>query len=234
MSCADSTPRSDRGFSAASRATCASGCAPSSARLPRKAEPLPHARRSRRIGAGRARAGWSCCATAGFLRASTTTTSAVFCDRMGERALADGELVFAAGAPGDALCVVAEGAIEVTANATLGACASGVLGPGRCSAKSRSSMVARAARPARRWATRCVLELSAEAFAALAEADSPLSLQILEALIANLIAARQRLNRARGPLAAEPRRASAARPMSRRPARSFRRPLRRRRRSATR
>jgi selenocysteine lyase/cysteine desulfurase len=48
-----------------------------------------------------------------------------------------------------------------------------------------------------------VLRLGADAFAALGRSDSPLSSRILEALIANLVAAQQRLNRARAPLAAE-------------------------------
>ncbi|MEA2664038.1 MAG: family transcriptional regulator, cyclic receptor protein, partial [Candidatus Eremiobacteraeota bacterium] len=52
-------------------------------------------------------------------------------DRMRARVLADREIVFAAGAPGDALYVVAEGTVEVTVQRDEHRVRLGVLGPGK-------------------------------------------------------------------------------------------------------
>ena len=123
-------------------------------------------------------------------------------DRMRERDVADREVVFAAGAPGDALYVVAAGTVEVTVEREARRMRLGVLGPGKVFGEV--ALVDGGARSATCAAVgdAVVLELGAEAFAALTESLSPLSLRILEALIANLVAAQQRLDRARGPLAA--------------------------------
>ena len=122
-------------------------------------------------------------------------------DHMAERHLAGGDVVFAAGAPGDALYVVAAGTIEVSLGRDARRVRVAVLGPGKVFGEialvdggPRSATCAAVGDAA-------VLRLGADAFAALAEARSPLSLRILEALIANLSASQQRLDRARAPRA---------------------------------
>ncbi|CAA9483706.1 MAG: Cysteine desulfurase, partial [uncultured Solirubrobacteraceae bacterium] len=127
-------------------------------------------------------------------------------ERMRERTLADREIVFAAGAPGDALYVVAEGTVEVTLQRDELRVRLGVLGPGKVFGEV--ALVDGGPRSATCTALgdAIVLELDREAFATLSEAYSPLSLRLLEALIANLVAAHERLDRAREPLAAETRR----------------------------
>ena len=127
-------------------------------------------------------------------------------DRMRERVLGDREVVFAAGAPGDALYVVVEGTVEVTLQRGRRHVRLGVLGPGKVFGEV--ALVDGGARTATCAAVGdgTVLELGQDAFAALAEGHSPLSLRLLEALIANLVSAHQRLDRAREPLAGEPRR----------------------------
>ena len=129
-------------------------------------------------------------------------------ERMSERTLADREVVFAAAAPGDALYVVAEGTVEVTVQRGERRVRLGVLGPGKVFGEV--ALVDGGPRSATCAALGegIVLQLDREAFATLAEAYSPLSLRLLEALIANLVAAHERLDHAREPLAAEPRRAT--------------------------
>jgi selenocysteine lyase/cysteine desulfurase/CRP-like cAMP-binding protein len=127
-------------------------------------------------------------------------------ERLRERTLTDREVVFAAGDAGDALYVLAEGTVEVTLQRDERRVRLGVLGPGKVFGEvalvdggPRSATCAAVGEGR-------VLELGKDAFAALAEARSPLSLRLLEALIANLVAAHERLDRAREPLAAEARR----------------------------
>jgi selenocysteine lyase/cysteine desulfurase/CRP-like cAMP-binding protein len=124
-------------------------------------------------------------------------------ERMRERVLADREIVFAAGAPGDALYVVAEGTVEVTLQRGARRVRLGVLGPGKVFGEV--ALVDGGPRSATCAAVggATLLELGKDVFAGLAEAYSPLSLRLLEALIANLRAAQQRLDRAREPLAGE-------------------------------
>jgi selenocysteine lyase/cysteine desulfurase/CRP-like cAMP-binding protein len=128
---------------------------------------------------------------------------------MRERPLVDQEVVFAAGAPGDALYVVADGTVAVTVTRAAQRLRLSVLGPGQVFGEV--ALIDGGARSATVEAVgdAVVLELGAGAFAAQARRDSALSLRILEALIANLIAAQQRLDRARGALPAEPRAARA-------------------------
>ncbi|MEY2516998.1 MAG: hypothetical protein QOJ89_4356, partial [bacterium] len=128
-------------------------------------------------------------------------------ERMRERTLADGEVVFAAGAPGDALYVVAEGTVEVSLERDSRRVRLGILGPGKVFGEV--ALIDGGPRSATCGALgdATVLELGQDAFATLAEAYSPLSLRLLEALIANLVAAHERLDRAREPLAAEAQRA---------------------------
>jgi selenocysteine lyase/cysteine desulfurase/CRP-like cAMP-binding protein len=116
-----------------------------------------------------------------------------------ERVLAPGEALFDAGAPGDALHVVAEGTVEVTVRRGERVVRLGVLGPGKVLGEValldggvRTASCATAAGAV-------VLELGREAFTALVEDRSPLGLRVLEALVANLVAARERLDRARDP-----------------------------------
>jgi selenocysteine lyase/cysteine desulfurase/CRP-like cAMP-binding protein len=124
-------------------------------------------------------------------------------DRMRERALADREIVFAAGAPGDALYVVAEGTVEVTLQRDGRWLRLGVLGPGKVFGEV--ALIDGGARTATCAAVGdgAVLELGRDVFAGLAETYSPLSLRLLEALIANLDAAHERLDRAREPIAGD-------------------------------
>jgi selenocysteine lyase/cysteine desulfurase/CRP-like cAMP-binding protein len=123
-------------------------------------------------------------------------------ERMRERTLADGEVVFAAGAPGDALYVVAEGTVEVSLERDARRVRLGVLGPGKVFGEV--ALIDGGPRSATCAAIgdASVLELGQAVFATLAEAYSPLSLRLLEALIANLVSAHERLDRARAPLAA--------------------------------
>ena len=126
-------------------------------------------------------------------------------ERMRERTLADREIVFAAGAPGDALYVVAEGMVEVTLQRDELRVRLGVLGPGKVFGEV--ALVDGGPRSATCAAVgdSRVLELGKDAFTSLADAYSPLSLRLLEALIANLVAAHERLDRAREPLTSESR-----------------------------
>jgi selenocysteine lyase/cysteine desulfurase/CRP-like cAMP-binding protein len=118
--------------------------------------------------------------------------------RMTERALADGEVVFEAGAPGDALQVVVEGTVEVAVQRGGHRVRLGILGPGKVFGEI--AILDGGPRSARCAALgdAVVLELDRAVFEDLAEACSPLSLRLLEALIANLVAAQGRLDRARG------------------------------------
>ena len=130
-------------------------------------------------------------------------------DRMHERLLADRETIFAAGARGDALYVVAEGTVEVTVQRDKRRVRLGVLGPGKVFGEV--ALVDGGPRSATCTAVGAcvVLELAQDAFATLAQDHSPLSLRLLEALIANLAAAQGRLDRAREPLAVARRRGTA-------------------------
>jgi len=123
--------------------------------------------------------------------------------RMRERTLTDREVVFTAGDAGDALYVVAEGTVQVTLQRDERRVRLGVLGPGKVFGEV--ALVDGGPRSATCAAVGDgrVLELGKDAFATLAETYSPLSLRLLEALIANLVAAHERLDRAREPLATE-------------------------------
>ena len=125
---------------------------------------------------------------------------------MRERTLADREVVFAAGAPGDALYVVAEGTVEVSLQRDARRVRLGVLGPGKVFGEVALIDGGPRSATCAALGDASVLELGQDEFAALAEAYSPLSLRLLEALIANLVAAHERLDRARAPLAAEAQR----------------------------
>jgi selenocysteine lyase/cysteine desulfurase/CRP-like cAMP-binding protein len=126
-------------------------------------------------------------------------------ERMSERILGDGEIVFAAGEPGDSLYVVADGTVEVTVRRDERRIRLGILGPGKVFGEV--ALVDGAPRSATCSAlgAAVVLELDRAAFATLAETRSPLSLRLLEALIANLVAAHERLDRAREPLPSDTR-----------------------------
>ena len=128
-------------------------------------------------------------------------------ERMSERVLADREVVCAAGTPGDALYVVAEGTVEVTVRRDTRSVRLGVLGPGKVFGEVALVDGGPRSATCAGLGDAIVLELDREAFGTLAEAYSPLSLRLLEALIANLVAAHERLDRAREPLVAETRRA---------------------------
>ena len=123
-------------------------------------------------------------------------------ERMRERTLADGEVVFAAGAPGDALYVVADGTVEVSLERDARRVRLGILGPGKVFGEVALIDGGPRSATCAALGDASVLELGQDAFATLAEAYSPLSLRLLEALIANLVAAHERLDRARAPLAA--------------------------------
>ena len=124
-------------------------------------------------------------------------------ERMGERHLLDREVVFAAGTPGDALYVVAAGTIEVSLGRDARRVRLAVLGPGKVFGEIALVDGGPRAATCAAVGDAVVLRLGAGEFAALAESHSPVSLRILEALIANLIAAQHRLNRTRVPPAAE-------------------------------
>jgi selenocysteine lyase/cysteine desulfurase/CRP-like cAMP-binding protein len=122
--------------------------------------------------------------------------------RMGEQHLVDREIVFAAGTPGDALYVVAAGTIEVSLGRDARRVRLAVLGPGKVFGEIALVDGGPRAATCAAVGDAVVLRLGADTFAALAETHSPASLRILEALIANLVAAQHRLNRTRAPLAA--------------------------------
>ena len=114
---------------------------------------------------------------------------------MTERRVAAGDVVFEAGAPGGALVVVAEGTVEIAVARGARRHRLAVLGPGKV--LGEVSLVDRGARSATCAALddAVLLELTAESFDALAGADVPL--RMLEAIIANLVAAQGRADRAR-------------------------------------
>ncbi|HWH13320.1 MAG TPA: aminotransferase class V-fold PLP-dependent enzyme [Miltoncostaeaceae bacterium] len=116
---------------------------------------------------------------------------------MTERPLEAGEAVFAAGAAGDALYVVAAGTIEVSVTREARRTRLAVLGPGKVFGEI--ALVDGGPRSATCAAVgeAVVLRLGADTFAALARAHSPVALRILEALVVNLDAAERRLHRAR-------------------------------------
>ncbi|HTN23452.1 MAG TPA: aminotransferase class V-fold PLP-dependent enzyme [Solirubrobacteraceae bacterium] len=121
---------------------------------------------------------------------------------MTERSLRDGEVVFAAGERADALLVVASGTIEVSVARAGRHHRLGTLGPGKVFGElglldggGRSATCAA-------LGDGVVLELSAERFRTLADAHAPLHLDVLLAVIANLIAAQQRGERIRARLVA--------------------------------
>ncbi len=117
--------------------------------------------------------------------------------RMSERTLTDGELVFAARERADALLVVAAGTIEVAVARAGRRHRLGTLGPGRVFGEL--ALVDGGGRSATCAALgdSVVLELSADVFDELGAERSPLHLDVLEAIIANLVAAELRVDRAR-------------------------------------
>ena len=136
---------------------------------------------------------------------------------MTERRVPAGAVVFEAGAPGGALFVVAEGTVEIAVARGARRHRLAVLGPGKV--LGEVSLVDRGARSATCAALEdaVLLELTAESFDD-ARRASDVSLRMLEAIIANLVAAQGRLDRARARIAAE-----AAAPARRRPRRGVRR-----------
>jgi selenocysteine lyase/cysteine desulfurase/CRP-like cAMP-binding protein len=130
---------------------------------------------------------------------------------MCERRLVDGEIAFAAGEHGDALFVVAAGTVEITVNRPSQSHRLGALGPGKVFGEL--SLIDRGARSATCAALGDVvlLELSGDAFAELAASGSPIFLPVLQAVIANLIAAQNRLDCTRARLAAQQPRADTPR-----------------------
>jgi selenocysteine lyase/cysteine desulfurase len=123
---------------------------------------------------------------------------------MSERVLADGEPVFAAGEQADALHVVAAGTIEVIVARDGRRQRLGVLGPGRVFGEL--ALTDRGGRSATCVARGegIVLELSADALDELADGRTPLHLEVLEAVVRNLIALQNRLDRTRARHADEP------------------------------
>ncbi|MEA2218279.1 MAG: hypothetical protein QOJ35_905 [Solirubrobacteraceae bacterium] len=118
-------------------------------------------------------------------------------ERMTERVLRDGEVVFAAGEQADALLVVAAGTIEVAVTGAGMRHRLATLGPGKVFGEL--ALVDGAARSATCVALGdgVVLELRADALAEAAGAGAALHLDVLEAIVANLVAVQQRLDRAR-------------------------------------
>jgi len=116
---------------------------------------------------------------------------------MAERPLRDREVVFPAGAPGDALYVVAAGTIEVSVGRDARRTRLAVLGPGKVFGEIALVDGGPRAATCAAVGEALVLRLGADVFAALAQAHSPVALRILEALVANLVAAQRRLDRAR-------------------------------------
>lgn len=111
--------------------------------------------------------------------------------------LAAGEVLFEAGEPADGLFVVAAGTVEITVDHGARRHRLGVLGPGKVFGEL--SLLDRGPRTATCSALDDVvlLELGSLVLDDLDAHGSPLFLQILEAVIANLIAAQHRLDRAR-------------------------------------
>ncbi len=124
-------------------------------------------------------------------------------DAMHEVTVPEGEVVFAAGEPADAVFVIAAGRVEISLTRRSRRHCLGVLGPGK--AFGELSLLDRGARTATATALDDVvlLELEASVVDGWARAGSPLYVQILKAVIANLVAAQRRLDRARAQRAAE-------------------------------
>ena len=122
-------------------------------------------------------------------------------EHMTERRVPAGAVVFEAGAPGGALFVVAAGTVEISVARGARRHRLAVLGPGKV--LGEVSLVDRGARSATCAALEdaVLLALTARSFDALA--GSEVSLRMLEAVIANLVAAQGRLDRARARLAAQ-------------------------------
>ncbi len=113
-----------------------------------------------------------------------------------------GALLFEAGSAGGRLFVVADGTVEIAVARGARRHRLAVLGPGKV--LGEVSLVDRGPRSATCTALEdaVVLELSAEAFDELAGRGSDLSLRMLEAVVANLVAAQGRLDQARARIAA--------------------------------
>ena len=120
--------------------------------------------------------------------------------RMTEHSVRAGEVVFEAGAPGGALFVVAEGTVEIAVARESRRHRLAVLGPGKV--LGEVSLVDRGPRSATCAALddAVLLKLTAAAFDDLV--GSEVSLRLLEAIIGNLVAAQERLDRARVRIAA--------------------------------
>ncbi|HUR86356.1 MAG TPA: aminotransferase class V-fold PLP-dependent enzyme [Solirubrobacteraceae bacterium] len=123
---------------------------------------------------------------------------------MHEVAVPEGEVVFAAGEPADAVFVIAAGTVEISLTRRSRRHCLGVLGPGKVFGEL--SLLDRGARTATATALDDVvlLELEASVVDGWARSGSPLYVQILKAVIANLIAAQHRLDRARAERMADP------------------------------
>ncbi len=123
-------------------------------------------------------------------------------ERMSERAVSDGEVVFAAGEGADSLLVVAAGMIEVAVAREGRHHRLGTLGPGK--AFGELALVDRGTRSATCCALgdAVLLELSADTLDELSDSRSPLHLDVLDAVVANLIEAQHRVDGARARLLA--------------------------------
>ena len=121
-------------------------------------------------------------------------------ERMTERTLHDGEVVFEAGDPGDSLLVVAAGTIEICAERLGRRDRLATLGPGKVFGEV--AVLDRGPRSATcvAFGESTVLELGADALDDLAEEGSSLYLDILDLLAGNLVTVLQRLDRRRARL----------------------------------
>jgi selenocysteine lyase/cysteine desulfurase len=116
-----------------------------------------------------------------------------------------GDTVFAAGEPADALYIVAAGTVEISLDRDSRRHRLGVLGPGKVFGEL--SLLDGGVRNATCAALEDVvlLELGAETFAGFANSGSPFFLQLLQAVIDNLVAAERRLAHARAMRSADHR-----------------------------
>jgi selenocysteine lyase/cysteine desulfurase len=122
---------------------------------------------------------------------------------MGELELAEGDVVFAAGEPADGLYVVIAGTVEIAVQRGPHRHRLGVLGPGKVFGEL--SLVDRGDRTATctALADAVLLEFGAVHVDGLAEESTALASRLIEAIVANLVAAQHRNDRARALRAAD-------------------------------